>query len=115
MICKYEIIAPVTDNKLPHFDKWGNFVIPAIGKNYRYYVECARYNPATFSREYFLLLSDNKFDKNCRKCRVDNYGRLKLILHGELKRFVDDEVRTRGNVEYQYADTEEDYDVYMIY
>lgn len=114
MIYKYEVIAPVTNKQRPHFDKRSLFIVPIIKKNYKYYIECARYNPNTFSREYFLLLSEEKFDNNCRKCRVDNYGRLKLILHGECKCYAIDEIAARGNIDVEYLETEDVYDIYLL-
>ena len=70
---KYDILNPVKDNKRPFFDeKKGLFYIP-INANYRYYIEAAITNQDTGGREYYLLFSTNKFDDNCRLCKVDGY------------------------------------------
>lgn len=114
MICKYEIIAPVTNRKSPYLNSKDFFIVPNIGKLYRYYIEVKRYNPNTFYYEYFILLGTEKFDTQCRKCRVDDYGRLKAKLHGEVLNFVSSEIRTRGNVQFVYDETDDIYDVWRI-
>lgn len=114
MIYKYEIISPVIDRKKPHVDKTGAFIVPDIKYPYRYYVEVRRYNNSIFSYEYFVLLSTIKFDNNCRKCIVDNYGRLKVRLCREIKDFVNNEIAVRGNVDFEYIESEDIYDVFQI-
>ncbi len=114
-ILKYEVISPVTNRKKPYIDNRGAFIIPAIKRNYKYYIEVKRYNPANLSYEYFLILSITKFDSQCRKCRVDDYGRLKLILHGDFKDYVSNEAANRGNVEFEYVESESEYDVWQVY
>lgn len=114
-IIKYEIINPITNTKKPHVNKYGVFIIPNIKHNYRYYIEVMRYNDSKYCYEYFLLLSDTKFDEQCRKCNVDNYGRLKVIIHKELKYFINEEMNNRGNLNVEYIESEELYDVWQIF
>lgn len=114
MICKYEVIAPVTNRKIPYLDNRGFFIIPNIGKEYKYYVEVKRYNPNKFCYQYFLLLNTYKFDPQCKKCRVDDYGRLKLKLHDELLEFATSIMRICGNVKTDYIESESDYDVWEM-
>lgn len=114
MIYKYEIIAPITNRKNPYIDSKDFFIVPDFKKIYRYYIEVKRYNLATLNYEYFLLLSDTKFDIQCRKCRVDDYCRLKVKLHGDIKDYTIKEVASRGNVEFNYIESEQDYDVWQI-
>lgn len=114
MIYKYEIVAPVTNRKSPYLDGKGFFIVPNIRKLYRYYIEVKRYNTNNLSYEYFILLSTEKFDIQCRKCRVDDYGRLKVKLHNEILSFVTSEMRTRGNIQFIYDETEDNYDVWRI-
>ena len=114
MIHKYEVIAPITNRKIPYLDNRGFFIIPSIKKLYKYYVEVKRYNPDKFYYEYFLLLSTFKFDTQCRKCRVDDYGRLILKLHDELLDFASGIMRACGNVDAKYIETEEDYDIWEL-
>lgn len=114
MIVQYELVAPVTDRKSPYLDGKGFFICPAIKKVYKYYVEVKRYNPNTLCYEYFLLLSDKKFDAQCRKCRVDDYGRLKAILHNEVKQYVIAEIAARGNVRFEYVESDSLCDVWQI-
>lgn len=114
-ILKYEIINPITNRKKPHIDKYGAFIIPAIKKNYKYYIEVKRYNTTTLCYEYFIILSIIKFDSQCKKCRVDDYGRLKLIVHGDIKDYIVNEINNRGNVEFNYMESEQEYDVWQVY
>lgn len=113
-IFSYEIINPPTDRKKPFLDERGFFIIPNIRKRYCYYIECARNNTNTLCREYFILLSTVKFNESCRKCRVDDYGRLKLKLHGELNDYVVREMPSRGNIKFEYLESENEYDIYLI-
>ena len=114
MIVKYELVSPIINKKLPYLDKNNFLIVPAIKKLYKYYIEVKRYNPNTLCYEYFLLLSDKKFDAQCRKCRVDDYGRLKVMLHNEVKQYVIDETAARGNVQFEYIESDSLYDVWQI-
>ena len=107
-IYNYEILNPVISPKRPFYDiKRKLLFFPANGSNYRYYIEVARNNKNTFAREYYVLLSYRKFDDNCRICRVDN-------LRGEIKDYVIQETKRRGNIEIEYVESERDYDVFVI-
>ena len=50
----------------------------------KYYLE-ADYYSSTEGRKLIIILSKEKIDKNCRQCKVDNYGRLKIkpVAHRE--------------------------------
>lgn len=114
-IVKYEIINPITDRKKPHFNSRGFFVVPNSPiKGYRYYIECARYNPKEFTKEYYILIGVSKFDSQCRKCRVDDYNRLLIPIKGEIKDFIITECALKGNVCFSYIESERGYDVYKI-
>ena len=113
-IIKYEVINPVKDSKRPFFDnKSGLFYIP-VKAPYRYYVEVANTNMHTGGREYYILLSTTKFDEHCRLCSVDGYGRCRIKLRGEIKEYVVEETKYRGNINVIYLESENNYDVYMV-
>lgn len=114
-IFQYEIINPVTDKNKPYYNDKIGLIVPHINKLYRYFVECARYNQQTFEREYFILLGVKQFNPNCRKCKVDDYGRLKIPIKGELKINVIAECRDRGNVQIEYIESTDCYDIFQIY
>lgn len=114
MIFQYEVINPKTVKTLPHYNKRGEFIIPNIHANYKYYIEAARYNNITLNREYYFLFSKEKFDAHCRQCRVDDYGRLHLRTHGEIDTYIRNENITRGNVNVEYLESDDTYDVYII-
>lgn len=113
-IFQYEVLNPVLDTKKPHVDKRGFLVVPAINKKYRYFIEVARYNPNIFDKEYFLLLSTDKFDANCRTCRVDDYGRLKIKVIGEFKDYVNNIAKDVGNLQVVYIESADNYDVWQV-
>lgn len=114
MICNYEVLNPVVDTKSPFFNiKRGLFIFP-INRKYRYYIECARNNEHDGNREYFILLSNIKFDKNCRICHVDSYGRCQIKVRGEMKDFILRETKWRGNIEVEYIESTDAYDVFTV-
>lgn len=114
MIYNYELIKPVTNKNKPYVDKHKVFIIPNIKIKYRYYIECRVYNSKNYCYEYYLLLGKSKFDEHCRKCNVDNYGRLKIILHGELKDYVVDECNANGNINITYMESKPAFDLWKI-
>lgn len=114
MLHTYEIVNPVVNRKKPHVDTHGVFIVPNIRKNYKYYIEAAVYNQQTCDKEYFLLLGINNFNDNCRKCRVDDYGRLKVPIKGEVKDYILRESKERGNVDFEYMESSDTFDVYRI-
>lgn len=95
-ILNYEILNPKTDNKKPFLDRSGFFYFNTEYKNVKYYLECARIENGI--RNYYILIGENKFDSNCRPCRVDNYSRCKFKVKGELKDYIIAEMNERGNV-----------------
>lgn len=114
-IYNYEILNPVISSKKPFYDiKRKLLFFPVNRSNYHYYVEVARNNKDTFAREYYVLLSNRKFDDNCRVCHVDNYGRCQINLRGELKDYVIQETKYRGNIEVEYVESERDYDIFAV-
>lgn len=114
-IYNYEIINPVTNIKKPFYDfKRKLLFFPIAGNNYRYYIEAARNNENSFTREYYILLSRKKFNNNCRICHTDNYGRCQIRVKGEIKDYIIQEIKHRGNVEIEYVESEEDYDVFVV-
>lgn len=113
-IYKYEIISPMTIRTKPFIDSRGKFVIPNINKQYKWYLEANRYNPVTLYKEYFVLISETQFNEHCRKCKVDNKGRLILDIHGEVEDYIKSEAKVRGNVNFDYYESTDYYDVFII-
>lgn len=113
-VYKYEIINPKINKKKPFLDGRGFFIVPNINKVYRYYIEASKYNPNTGDTDYYLLLSPIEFDERCKTCRVDDYGRLKVFLTGDIKDYITKETKNRGNIKFEYIETIDNYDVFMI-
>ncbi len=89
----------------------GYFIVPNIGKRYKYFIEVKQYNPNVFQYEYFLLLSTDKFDNNCRTCRIDDYGRLKVKVKGEFADVLND---IKGNIDFNYKESTDTFDVWQV-
>ena len=82
--------------------------------NYKWYLECSRFNENVQDIEFYVLLSENKFDTNCKKCHVDNYGRCQFRPTGKIKDFILEECEYRGNFIFEYLETENNYDIYKL-
>lgn len=114
-IFKYEVLNPTINTKSPFFDnKRGLFYFPLNGSKYKYYIECAVNNQYTGEREYYILLSNKKFDSNCRVCHIDNYGRCQIRVKGEMKNYIINETNWRGNITVDYVESTDDYDVFNV-
>ena len=70
--------------------------------------------PIIFNREYFILISNKKFDDNCRKCFVDSYGRCRIKPSGELKDYITTQTINRDNIDIEYIESTSEYDVYKL-
>lgn len=115
MIAKYQVINPIPIRTKPYFNHRGQLVIPNINPlQYKWYLEVARDNTITNDREYFLLFSTIKFDYNCCKVFKDFGGRSVIIPHGEFADYLNKEISARANVDVEYLESEDDYDVYIV-
>lgn len=113
-IYKYEIINPIVDKQRPFLNRDGLFYVPLKGTNYKYFLECTRFNPIYKNKEYFILFGKDKFNINCRKCSIDMYGRYKLNLKGEIKTYIDIEANYNTNIDINYVESETEYDVFQL-
>ena len=114
MITKYDIINPITDKNSPFYNKKKGLFYFHTKSNYKYYLECSRINEKTHDIEFYILLSDKKFNSNCKQCHVDNYGRCQIRPAGKLKNYILEESIERGNFIMDYIESEENYDVYKL-
>lgn len=113
-IVNFDIVSPVVDKHKPFYFTNRNSLVCRFEKRYDYYVECSRYNPTTNSYNYYLLLSKENFNANCRKINNDNYGRALIRLHDSFNDFVKSECSNRGNINVEYLESTDDYDVYSV-
>lgn len=114
MITKYDILNPIIDKKSPFYNKKKGLFYFHTKSKYKFYLECSRYNEKTHDIEFYVLLSTNKFNLNCKQCHVDNYGRCQIRPAGKLKDFILDELSERINFIFEYLETENDYDIYKL-
>lgn len=113
-LVKYEYIRMNTEKNMPYLDRGHIIIIPNIQKDYKYYLEVKRFNPAIKDYEYFLLLSDTKFDSNCDTCKVDKLGRLVIYCSNELKDIMLKLVSVNTNFNFDYVESEDSYDTWQI-
>lgn len=114
MIYKYEVINPITNKQKPFLNKNKILVIPKPNRKYKYFVEAIFQKPNGGEKNYVLLLGINKFDEQCKKCSIDDYNRLKIRVGGELLKYLIDENNAHGNINIEYLESEDTYDVYEI-
>ena len=114
MIAKYDILNPITDKRSPFYNQKKGLFYFHTKSNYKYYLECSKLNEYTKDIEFYILLSNKKFDINCKLCHVDNYGRCQIRPAGKLKEYIIQESKERGNFIMDYLESEEYYDVYKL-
>lgn len=113
-ILSFDVVNPLLDNKLPFYNvQKGLLYIPGITNKYRYYLECARNIPKV-GRRYYLLLNGNKFNKDCRRCNTDGYGRLVINPRGEFKDYLEDCCAKTRNIEIGILESTDIYDIYYV-
>lgn len=114
MITKYEIITEIIDTKSPFYDdRAGIFYIPCTD-SFRYFIECKRFNEIYKEYEYFILVGNKRFDKKCKLCHTDNYGRLQIKLSEDFKHYFTYKHNARTNVAVEIAETCDDYRAYKL-
>jgi len=113
-IIKYAIIDPIPDKNKPYFDNKRNIFVIPTKTNYSWYI-LSYIDNGYGGVDYYILLGKTKFNNHCRKCNTDNYGRTKIKLLGELYNYVKDTCELYGNIEVEYIESAEDYDVFKIY
>lgn len=113
-IVKYEVIRRITDKDMPYLQKGHIIIIPNIRKKYKYYLEVRRYNTTIKDYEYFLLLGEDKFDINCNTCKIDKLGRLVIYCSNELRDIMLKVINTDTTFNFEYYESENEYDVWQI-
>lgn len=112
MIYNYDLVCQKRNKKMPFLLKDGILCIPNIDKKYKYYLEVKRFNENQY--DYYVLLGEKKFDDNCYNCYTDNYNRLKIRLHKDLKEYCNSIAEYSPNVIVEYIESDLDYDVWQI-
>lgn len=113
-ITKFEVLNPTINTKQPFYDRRKDLFYFPVKKSYVYYVECAINDENNGGRSYYILVSEQKFNSNCRRCHVDNYGRCQIKIRGEIKNYIVKETEFRGNIDADIVESNEYYDAYNI-
>lgn len=114
MINNYQVIAPVINKKLPYITNYGTLVVSRFHKKYKYYVEVKQYDTYADDYNYYILLSEEKFDEQCRTCRIDDYGRLFIVLHKDILEYAKAESERRGNLNFEQIDSSDEFDLWKL-
>ena len=113
-ITKYNIINHLSSTKKPYYDLKKNLFIFPVKQNYKWFVEAANFNKEKGCNEYYILLGTDKFDDDCRRCEVNQYGKCKVKLLGDIRDYVVSECVDRGNLTCDYVESCDNYDVFRI-
>lgn len=114
MITKFNVLNPITDKRSPFYNQKKGLFYFHTKTNYKYYLECSSINEKNNDIEFYILLSTEKFDINCKQCHVDNYGRCQIKPAGKVKEYILDQVKERGNFIMEYMESEDNYDIYKL-
>lgn len=109
----YNIINTTIDKDLPWYSVKNNIIyIKGNPNGFKYYLEAYNYDSVT-GKQFFIILSIDKIHDACRKCYLDNYGRLKIkpIAHKDYLKSIYDK---DSNIKFQPADICKDYSSYVI-
>ncbi len=110
----FQIVKRKTNKNLPYIDDKERLIIPNANKAYKYYLETVRYNPEAEDYERYILFGNKPFNENCERCTIDNYGRIKLFLSKEFKHYLVKEIANGNNIDLQYVETRDEFDVWEI-
>lgn len=113
-IVKYNVIDPAIDKHKPYYDVKKKLFIFPVKQRYSYFVQAYQINSVTNIKEYLLLLGKEKFDESCRRCQVNQYGKCNMRITDEFLEYVKGECAERGNIEIEYLESENNYDVYIV-
>ena len=110
----FNIEAPVTDKSKPFYYATRESLVFRNKIKYAYYLECSKIDEITGDKSFYLLLSLDKFNDNCRRLKRDSYGRYFARLHNEVKNYVVRETKERGNIDINYIESKDYFDIYNI-
>lgn len=113
-INNYNIINKVIDRNKPFYYPNRNSIICRFKQRYNYYLEASRYNSTSCNYEYYLLVGKTKFNENALKINNDSYGRAIMRLHKDFHNYVKQECIERGNINIDYLESLELYDIYRV-
>ena len=111
-INNFNLVHNKQDNKRPFYLKSRNSLVCRFNKKYKYYLECYLYDEKLDDNKYYILLSEEKFNENCFKTNIDDFGRYKIRLHGIMKDYIEKENVERSNYEVAYEYTDCSYGIY---
>lgn len=113
-IINFDIVSPIVNKHKPFYFNNRQSLVCRFQQRYDYYVECSRFDPDKQCYHYYLLLYKDKLNDNCRKINNDNYGRSIIMLHNDMNNYVKSECKIRGNINVEYLESTEEYDVYSV-
>lgn len=87
-IFKYEVIDyRLTNHKDSYYDSENDLLVFRVVGKYKFVLQTRRLN-SNNEYDYFIILSENKINNNCRSCKRDDYGRFRIKLYGDTKDYL---------------------------
>lgn len=109
-----EILNPVFNKTLPWWNQRQETIFyPNPIKKYKYYLEGCVFDP-NVGRQYLLLLGNEPFDNNCRKCSIDQYNRLKIKVSTRISEFLKTNSIKNVNINLIKLENLDEYDTFII-
>lgn len=111
-IYQYETLT--NTKKYPKYDEKRHTIVTRIKPIYQWFIEVREYNKDTNDYNYYILLSKDIFNENCKKVKYDDYGRMKIIVVDELHNEILFIIKNNKSFNFEYLDSNEYYDRYII-
>lgn len=111
-LVKYNLLNTAIDKSKPRYDFKHKVLILPLKYPYRYFIEASLTN--NNSIEYYILLSKDKFDNNCKLCKTNQYGQVQINIKGEMLNYVVNEINNRGSIDTYYVESGDNYDCFRI-
>lgn len=113
-IYKYKIINIIPDINRPYINDKDELIVPRTNGYYKWFVEAINYNRNNAIDKYYILLSYNKFNNSCRGCKIDRKNNLIIPVLGEIRDYIKRECKEHGNVDVNYIESTDEYDVFEV-
>lgn len=105
----YEILNDKIKNSKYYFP-YNEIITKNLKNRYKYYIFVKEYNMENEYYTYSVLLSNKKFNENCKETRYDDYGRLRLKVTSTIRDYI---VKLK-TFDLKYIESNDEYDKYVI-
>lgn len=105
----YDIPAVKVDKSKPYYNPDANIIYfrPIIPFRVGYYLEANQVDK-NGNKQRYIIVSVNKIHEQCRPCRYDNYGRIKIRPYA-FRLYLQDVYEHESNIRYSIDDINDEY------